>query len=260
MRYLCLFVAVSLSLFVAACDSDDDEDAFIEDGRLISTPPGGVDFGVLQHFSVATHQADTTGLDDEDGYTLTLAADSLVIISVESLDIVNPFVELYDVEGFFITADEDSGVGTDALIVAELGASDYTIVVLSSLEGPVAGDYELNVLVGAPGADLGILDVGATATLNDIPIAAGEAAQSYVFTLSSPSTVDIAVLQSAGTADLALQLVNQRGDEVFFIDPVGLDNPVALDVLLDRGTYLLSVSNELSAGAGVYNLTVEVRP
>ena len=260
MRYLCLFVAVSLSLLIAACESDDDEGTVSEDGRLLSTPPGGVDFGVLQHFNVATHQTDITDLDDEDGYTLTLAEDSLVVISVESLDIVNPFVELYDAEGFFITADEDSGVGTDALIVGEFGAGDHTIVVLSSLDGPVAGDYELNVLVGAPGADLGLLDVGVAATLNGIAIAAGEDAQSYVFTLSSPSTVDIAVLQSAGTADLALQLVNQRGDEVFFIDPGGLDNPVVLDTSLDRGTYLLSVSNELSAGAGVYDLTVEVQP
>jgi hypothetical protein len=47
---------------------------------------------------------------------------------------------------------------------------------------------------------------------------------------------------------------------VFFIDPVGLDDPVVLNTSLDRGTYLLSVSNELSAGAGVYNLTVEVQP
>jgi hypothetical protein len=259
MRYLCLVVAVSLSLLIAACDGDDDEGT-LEDGRLINIPPGGVDFGVLQHFSVATHQADITGLDDEDGYNLTLAADSQVIISVESLDTVNPFVELYDAEGFFITADEDSGVGTDALIVDALGVGNYTIVVLSSLNGPVAGDYELNVLVGAPGADLGLLDVGAIATLNDVAIAAGNTAQSYVFTLSSPSTVDIAVLQSPGTADLALQLVNQRGDEVFFIDPVGLDDPVVPGTLLDRGTYLLSVSNELSAGAGVYDLTVAVRP
>jgi hypothetical protein len=259
MRYLCLFVAVSLSLLLAACDGDD-EGTLDEGGRLISTPPGGVDFGVLQHFAVATHEADITGLDDEDGYPLTLAADSLVIISVESLDIVNPFVELYDADGFFITADEDGGIGTDALIVGEFGAGDYTVVVLSSLDGPVAGDYQLNVLVGAPGADLEILDVGAAVALNDIPIAAGEDAQSYVFTLSSPSTVDIAALQSSGAADLALQLVNQRGAEVFFIDPDGLNDPLAPDVSLDRGTYLLSVTNELNAGAGVYNLTVEVRP
>jgi hypothetical protein len=259
MRYLCLFIAVSLSVLIAACESDD-EGPVSEDGRLISTPPGGADFGVLQHFNVATHEADITGLDDEDGFNLTLANDSLVIISVESLDIVNPFVELYDAAGFFITADEDSGVGSDALIVSEFGAGDYTIVVLSSLNGPVAGDYALNVLVGAPGADLEILDVGATVTLNGIAIAAGEAAQSYVFTLSSPSTVDIAVLQSAGTADLAVQLINQRGAEVFFLDPVGLENPAVLNTALDRGTYLLSVSNELSAGAGVYDLTVGVRP
>jgi hypothetical protein len=246
-------------VLIAACESDDDG-TVREDGRLISTPPGGVDFGVLQHFNVATHETDITGLEDEDGYTLTLANDSLVIISVESLDIVNPFVELYDAEGFFITADEDSGIGSDALIVGEFGAGDYTIVVLSSLDGPVIGDYALNVLVGAPGADLEILDVGATVTLNDIAIAAGDNAQSYVFTLASPATVDIAVRQSAGTADLAVQLVNQRGAEVFFIDPVGLDDPVVLNTSLDRGTYLLSVSNELNAGAGVYGLTVDVRP
>ena len=252
MRYLSLFMALSLSLVIAACDGDDD-DTFM-------TPPGGIDFGLLQPFDTDTHQATIVNLDDEDGYDVTLADDSLVIISVESLDIVNPFVELYDANGFFVTADEDSGVGTDALIVGEFSAGDYTIIVLSSLDGPVAGDYELNVIVGSLGADLGILDIGITITLNAMSIAAGDEAQSYVFTLASPATVDFAVRQRMGTADLALQLINQRGNEGFFVDPEGLSEPVVLDESLDRGTYLLIVSNERSAGSGVYDLTVDVKP
>ncbi len=67
-------------------------------------------------------------------------------------------------------------------------------------------------------------------------------------------------MQISGAADLAFQLIDQRGNEVFFFDPDGLADPVVLDEPLDRGTYLLIVSNEVSAGSGVYDLTVDVKP
>ena len=260
MRYLSLFALVSLSLVIAACDGGHHDHHDIEDDILFNTPPGGTDFGLLQHFDVATHQATIIDLDDANGYDLTLANDSLIIISVESLDVLNPFVEFYDEDGFLIAADEDSGVDTDALIVGDVRAGDYTIVVWSSLDGPVAGEYELNVIVGSLGADLGVLDIGVTVTLNDISMAAGDDTQSYAFTLSSPSSVDFDAMQISGAADLAFQLIDQRGNEVFFFDPDGLADPVVLDEPLDRGTYLLIVSNEVSAGSGVYDLTVDVKP
>ncbi len=260
MRYLSLFALVSLSLVIAACDGGDDDKGNIEDGILISTPFGGTDFGLLQHFGVATHQATIIDLDDADGYNLTLANDALIIISVESLDVLNPFVEFYDEDGFLVAADDDSGVGVDSLIVGDFRPGDYTIVVWSSLDGPSAGDYELNVIVGSLGADLEILDVGVTITLNDISMAAGDDTQSYVFTLSSPSIVDIDAMQSSGAADLALQLVDQRLNEVFFFDPDGPADPAVLDEPLDRGTYLLIVSNDVNAGSGVYDLTIDVKP
>ncbi len=260
MRYLSLCALLSLSLVITACDGDDDDQGDFEDGILISTPAGGADFGLLQHFDVATHQATIIDLDDANGYNFTLANDALIIISVESLGVVNPFVELYDEDGFFIAADDDSGVVTDALIVGDFRAGGYTIVVWSSLDGPDTGDYELNVIVGSLGADLGVLEIGATIALNDISMAAGDDTQSYVFTLSSPSRVDVAAMQSSGAADLALQLVDQRGNEVFFFDPDGLADPVVLDEPLDSGTYLLIVSNEVNAGPGIYDLTVDVKP
>ncbi len=258
MRYLCFVVLVSLSLVIAACGGDDDDDKFFEGDRLRETPPGGTNFGVLRHFDIATDSADIINLDDADGYEFSLPDDSLVIISVESLDQLNPFVELFDTNGFFITSDDDGGVGTDALIVGSFGPGNYTIVVWSSTNGPVTGDYELNVIVGSPGADLGIFDVGVTVIRHDIAMAAGADTQSYVLTLSAPAHIDFEVLQRTGDADLAMQLINQRGDEVFFLDPAELGDPVVLDEPLDRGTYLLIVSNEASAGSGVYDLTVAV--
>jgi hypothetical protein len=260
MRYLSLCLLLLLLLGVAACNNGDEERGDFENGVLVNTPSGGTDFGLLQHFDVATHQATISNTDDADGYTLTLANDALIMISVESLGTLNPFVELYDVNGFFVTDDDDGGIATDSLIVGDFSAGDYTIVVWSSLAGPRTGDYELNVIVGSPGADLEILDIGVTTTLNDIAMAAGDDAQSYIFTLESPATVDFDVVQGSGTADLALQLVDQRGIEVFFFDPEGLADPVVLDEPLDNGTYMLIVSNQLNAGAGVYDLTVDVKP
>lgn len=262
MRYLSLCLLLGLLFIIPACDGDDDDDddGFFDDGVLIITPPGGRDFGLLQHFDVATHQGTIVNLNDANGYDLTLANDSLIMISVESLDQLNPFVELYDANGSFITADDDGGNGNESLIVGDFQAGDYTIVVWASLRGPGAGDYEINVIVGSPGVDLEILDVGVTITLNDISMAAGDDTQSYIFTLSSPSTTDISAVQTSGAADLALQLIDQRGAEVFFFDPDGLADPIVLDQPLDQGTYLLIVSNEANAGSGVYNLTVDVKP
>ena len=261
MRYLSLCMLLALLFVMPACNGDnDDDDDFFNDGQLINTPPGGRNFGLLQQFDVASDQATIVDLSDANGYDLTLANDSLIIISVESLEVVNPFVELYDANGFFITADDDSGNGNEALIVGDFGAGDYTILVWSSLRGPAAGDYELNVIVGSQGVDLEILDVGVTITLNDIAMAAGDDTQSYIFTLPSPSTTDISAIQTAGAADLALQLIDQRGAEVLFVDPDGLADPVVLDQPLDPGTYLLIVSNGLNAGSGVYDLTVDVKP
>lgn len=261
MRYLSLCFLFALLFMIPACNGgDDDDDDFFDHGRLIQTPPGGRDFGLLQQFDIASDQATIVNVNDANGYDLTLANDSLVIISVESLNALNPFVELYDAKGFFITADDDGGNGNEALIVGDFEAGDYTIVVWASLKGPVAGDYEINAIVGSQGVDLEIIDVGVTITLNDISMAAGDDTQSYIFTLSSPSTADISAIQTAGAADLALQLIDQRGAEVFFFDPDGLADPIVVDEPLDQGTYLLIVSNALNASAGVYDITVDVKP
>ena len=222
MRYLTFVMLVFLSLVITACEGDDDDDHFFPDERLPSTPPGGMDFGLLQHFDIATHATSIMNVDDADGYDLTLADESLVIISVESLDSLNPLLELYDADGFFITSDDDGGVGTDALIVSTFPPGDYTIVVWSSLDGPFAGDYEINLIVGSPGADLGIFDIGVTDTRQNIAMDAGADAQSYVLTLEDPARVDFEVLQRTGSADLAMQLINQRGNEIFFLDPADL--------------------------------------
>jgi hypothetical protein len=251
---------ILLALAMVACSSDDDGKDYFDHGRLINTPPGGADLGVLQPLDVVTSQATIKNVDDADGYPLTLASDSLVIISVESLGHLNPFVELYDADGFFLLADDDGGIASDALLVDDFAAGDYTILAWSSLAGPTSGDYELNVIVGPPGADLGILDPGATISVSDVFIPAGTQFQSFAFTLPLPASVDIDVLQTSGAADLALQLIDQRGGEVFFVDPAGLVDPVVLEKPLEGGTYLLIVSNEASAAAGTYDLTVTVQP
>ncbi len=258
MRYLSFLILLSLSLVITACNGD--EDPFFAGDRLLNTPPGGTNLGLLRHFDIAAHTATIINLNDADGYDFSLSNASLVLISVESLDQLNPVVELFDANGFFIIDDDNGGVGTDALIVNDFGPGDYTIVVWSSFDGPVAGDYALNVIVGSLGADLGIFDIGDATIRRDIAVAAGANAQSYALTLLAPANVDFEVRQRSGEADLAIQLINQRGDEIFFVDPVGLSDPVSLEASLDRGTYLLIVGNEANAASGVYDLTVAVSP
>ncbi|MCK6440745.1 MAG: hypothetical protein L6Q71_11175, partial [Planctomycetes bacterium] len=129
-----------LGLASVGCDSDIDEDAFIVDGVLVDTPTGGHNFGELDHFDVASHETDITGINDADGFPFSLSEDSLVVISMESLDGLNGFVEIYDEDGEFIAGDDDSGVSEDALIVGDFEAGDYTIVAWASEEGSYFGD------------------------------------------------------------------------------------------------------------------------
>lgn len=248
-----------LALALVAC-SDHDRDDFFAGDRLRETPPGGANFGVLQPFDITAHQGTIVDEDDANGYELTLSEDSLLILSVESLERLNAFVEIYDAEGFFLLADDNGGIGSDALIVNNFEAGDYTVLVWSSTDGPTSGDYELNVLVGSEGTDLEILDPGAVVPVNNVFLPAGAVGQSYVFTLSEAASVDFEVQQDSGAADLALQLIDQRGAEVFFNDPPGLEAPVVSGSVLDQGTYLLIVSNEAQAEEGIYDLRVTVQP
>jgi len=254
-------VLLLLACVMVACSSDDDgNDYFNHHGRLINTPSGGADLGVLQPFDVVTRRATIKNVDDADGYPLTFASDALVVISLESLGHLNPYVELYDADGFFLLADDNGGIASDALLVDTFAAGDYTILAWSSLAGPTSGDYELNVIVGPPGTDLGILEAGETTSVSGVFIPAGAQFQSYVFSLSLSSRVDIDARQTSGAADLALQLIDQRGGEIFFVDPAGLADPIVHGEPLDEGTYLLIVSNEALAAAGTYDLTVTVQP
>lgn len=243
---------------------DGGAGSFDADGRLISTPPGGsvIADALFPFADPVTAEAGISDEFDADGYPFTLSLATRLVVSVESLDQLNPFVEIYDSNGDLVVDDDDGGVGSDALLVVDLDAGSYTIVVWSSLDGPDAGDYKMVVQAATQdGADFEYIPVNDSRSALDQELFAGEDALCYVFSLDDPANVSLTVTQQGGgMADIALQLIDQRGNEVFFLDPAGTSDPMDGPRSLARGTYILVVSNDSAAPGSIFNLLIDVAP
>jgi hypothetical protein len=264
-RAFALTLLLAAASLAAACGGGPHNDAsivYISNGKLIRTPPGGEDLGTVTTFASISKTASISDSNDADGFPLTLAAGGLVVIAVESAGNVNPFVELYGPDGNFVAADDNSGIGLDSLLVGPLAAGDYTVVVWSSLDGPSGGNYSLTVTAGGGGGeDLDVIPAGTAKTSTVGQMFAGTDTNTFVFTLDAAGTVDIAVAQlTGGLADIGIQLADDKGNEIVFVDPADTANPVIVGQVLARGTYLIVVSNADTGGAGLYDLTVTAAP
>ena len=253
------FAFLVTSLF-GGCDDHHDRVIYIDNGVLISTPPGGSDFGSLNHFDSPFASASISGSSDVDGFDFTLNQQSRIVISVESGGSLDPFVELYDDFGFFVVSDDDSGIGTDSLLVGVLEPGFYTALVWASDFSSTSGSYEITLLVGdADGSDFEEISLNQSVAANNRTFGP-DATQTFVFTLPSQGFVDIETIPVAGDGDIALQIVDQLGNEVAFFDPAGTSLPSIIDEELGPGTYLLVVSNAVGADPATIDLSINVTP
>ncbi|MCA8940053.1 MAG: hypothetical protein KDB07_09600, partial [Planctomycetes bacterium] len=62
--------------------------------------------------------------------------------------------------------------------------------------------------------------------------------------------------QTSGGADIALQVIDQRGNIVAEVDPAGINDPMFMNMNLERGTYVLVLLNAETAMAGTYDIGV----
>jgi hypothetical protein len=166
---------------------------------------------------------------------------------------LNGYLDLYDDFGF-IGGDDDGGPGVDPLIVGQLNAGYYFVVVGSS--DASLGDFAIDISVEPlGGSDLGVLAVpdsiidtgGGIDDLFDV--------DSYIFTVNTDAFTDIFLTRTSGDYDGNLELLDEYGNVLAFVDPAGDADPDILAIDLPPGTYIIRVG--AASGSGEYSIQVD---
>lgn len=245
-------------LLLSAChDGWEEEEDYDPDFDYVNyVPSGGVSFGTFNQFEHDFSTQDIDSFADKDGFTLSLAQQSTIMISVTSGGSLDPWVDLYTGGFHFLVGDNDGGPGNNAVIVTELQAGSYVIVVGGT--GDSQGMYDLDIVVGSLGGlDFGVLARHTLYTDSGGYINDPTDMESYFFTLTSDTAVDLAMIWVSGTFDGNIQLVDQYGQEVLFLDPAGLADPVVTNLNLTAGNYMLVCA--AGTGYGSYIVEIDVK-
>jgi hypothetical protein len=253
MRGLTTVIAIGLAAMILLSGCHPREKERRHD-REPTVPSGGADFGVLDHFHHAFAERSISNRDDLDGYEFALARSSVVLITVTGTGNLNAFIDLYDGNFQFIGGDDFGGPGNDPLLLAQLGPGDYFAVV-GSLDGSV-GAYAIDISVEPlGGSDLGILLVPDSVIDLGGSISGPFDVDSYFFTVYDNCLTDIFLTRTSGNYDGNLQLLDEYGNELAFIDPVGDNDPAILNQPLTPGTYIIRVG--ANSGSGSYTIQVD---
>ncbi len=237
---------------MTGCHHDDHDPDFEE---IKTVPAGGVDFGVFNHFDHDFHSAAISGSSDRDGYEFAVADDSTVMITVTPTGGLDAYLDLYDDNLDFITGDSNGGPGTEPVIVGQLNAGNYVVVVGG--EGSSTGDYDVDIVVSTlGGADFGVVNVPGSVSDDLSDISDAFDVDTFYFTVHQITQVDIFVTRLSGDTDANLQLVDQYGDEVAFVDPAGDADPAIINTMLNPGTYAIIIG--ANSGAGAYEVAMDL--
>ncbi len=262
MKMFKLLQASLLLLPVLALSACHDE-VFHEDrqhdsdfDQVSHVPAGGASFGTFNQFEHDFSTQDIDSYADRDGFTFSLAEESTVMITVSAAGGLDSWMDLYDNSFFLLTGDDNSGPGLDPVLVVQLDAGSYTVVVGGV--GDSQGSYDFDIVTGSlGGVDFGFLSASTLYFDDGGAIDSSADFDTYYFTITSAQVIDFELFRLTGNYDGNLQLVDQFGQEVFFNDPAGDANPGAFNVALNAGTYMLVVA--AGTGSGTYEIDIDVQ-
>lgn len=228
---------------------DDDDDYYAP-----VVPSGGLDWGLFNHFEHDFAQRTIDSSADLDGFEFDLAEDSVVVITTTGFGGFDAFLDLYESDFDFITSDDNGGPGSDAVLVGTLTAGSYFVVVGGV--GSSTGDYDIDISVEPlGGADFGVMFPSDSFIDNGGVIDDPFDVDSYVFTVYGNDVVDIFVV-SNGFMDGNLELLDEYGNVLRFVDPAGNADPFILNEALSPGTYIVRVGS--NSGGDDYSLQIDV--
>lgn len=216
-------------------------------------PAGGADFGLLDHFHQTYAERSFSSSGDLDGFEFSLARTSVLVITMTGTGSVDGFLELYDLHFGFLGGDDDGGPGNDPVIVGQLSAGDYYFIA-GTFGG--SGNYAVDISVEPTGgADFGVMSVPDSLLDSGGSISDSLDVDSYIFTVYSNCTCDIFLTRDTGNFDGNLQLMDEYGNQLAYIDPIGLGDPAILLQGLTPGTYIVRVG--ASSGSGNYTIQID---
>lgn len=246
-----LLLATPLALLVG-CDEhhhESDQDVVIVD----QVPAGGTDFGLMLTFDHDFATRDISDTQDLDGFEFQINQDSVVVITLTGAGGFDGFLDLYESDFHFVMGDDNGGPGNDAVLVGSLPAGGYFVVVGGS--GGSTGSFDIDITIEPEGgADFGILakpdSIVDSTTLTD-----AFDVDSYIFTVNASGILDVYLTLTSGNYDGNLQVLDEYGNELAYVDPVGLADPSALNIAITPGTYIVRVG--ASSGSGSYSVQVD---
>lgn len=256
-------VQASLLLLPVLALSACDEEVFHEDhhhdsdfDQVSHVPAGGFAFGTFNQFEHDFSTQDIDSYADRDGFTFSLAQESTVMLTVTPAGGLDAWMDLYDNNFNLLTGDDNGGPGFDPVLVVQLEAGSYTVVVGGV--GDSQGSYDFDIVTGSlGGVDFGILSPNTLYFDNGGAIDDPTDFDTYFFTLTSAEVMDFELIRTFGNYDGNIQLVDQFGQEVFFNDPAGTADPGVFSISLNAGTYMLVVG--AGTGSGDYRVELNVQ-
>ncbi len=243
-------LGIAAALLLSACHPRHDH----HDDDVIVIPPGGVDFGSLDHFDHAYDEQAISSSNDADGYEFRIVRSSVVVITAVGTGGLDAYLDLHDLNFGYLGGDDNGGPGSDPVIVAQLDVGDY-LVVIGSSDGST-GDYAIDISVEPlGGADLGLMAVPDSILDTGGSITDQFDVDSYIFTIYDAAFADIFLTRTSGNYDGNLELLDEYGNVLTFVDPAGLSDPDILGIDLPPGTYIIRVG--ATAGSGDYDLQLD---
>jgi hypothetical protein len=217
-------------------------------------PPGGADFGTMAHFDHAFAERTISNSTDLDGFEFRLAETSVVLMSVTGAGGLDAFIDLYHGNFTFIAGDNDGGPGLDPVIVGVFNAGNYFAVV-GGIDG-TTGDYDFDISVEPlGGVDFGVL-TAPDSVIDDEGFLDDEFdIDSFIFTVMDNVVADI-YLTGDPTLDTNLQLMNEYGEEIAFVDDPGSPISDIIGQALAPGHYIVRVGTY--SGSGGYTLEIDI--
>lgn len=249
-----LLLALPL-LALAGCDEhhhheEDDNDVIIVD----QVPAGGRDFGLMLTFDHDFAERDISDSHDQDGFQFTLNQTSVVVITLTGQAGFDGYIDVYAGDFTFLFGDDDGGPGLDAVVVGTLAPGSYFAVVGGS--GGSIGDYAIDITIEPTGgADFGVLGVP-DSVIDSAGLSSFDDVDSYIFTVNGAAVLDVFLTRTSGDYDGNLQVLDEYGNELAWVDPAGLADPAAINIALNAGTYIVRVG--AASGSGNYTLQVDL--
>ncbi|XSG83804.1 MAG: matrixin family metalloprotease [Methylohalobius sp. ZOD2] len=124
-----------------------------------------------------------------DLYSLELPVDGLIVVRMQSLQPaqLDPYLEIRDSGGdTVLNWDDDSGVGTDALIYLRLSAGSYQIVANSAYLSLQEGDYRLQVGINLESPAPARVEADGSATVDSVDVSGGLPYQARLIPYTHP--------------------------------------------------------------------------